>query len=80
MSIRDYDTVAQRLVEVVPEFSGAVEEHRSDNDEILPHVLYGDLTRFVVAAAERGTMSWSGAYWRFSRTNSHTVTRWCRTS
>jgi len=36
------------------EFSGAVEEHRSDNDEILPHVLYGDLTRFVVAAAEEG--------------------------
>jgi hypothetical protein len=75
VSARDYDTVAQRLVQVVPEFSGVVEEHRTDNDEILPHVLYGDLTRFVVAAAKGGTMSWSGEYWPFLRTNSQMVTR-----
>jgi hypothetical protein len=39
------------LVDAVPEFRDPLESHLQDNSgEVLPHVLFGDLTRFVLAA------------------------------
>ena len=46
-----YDSVHLRLVEAVPEFGPVLEEHLEDQDgEVLAHVLFGDFTRFVLAA------------------------------
>ena len=46
-----YDGIAQEVVAVVPEFAPVVDEHlRVFDGEILPHVLFGDFTRFVLAA------------------------------
>lgn len=42
----------ERLLRLAPELKGAYEEHLVDNDMLLPHVFMGDVTRFVVAAAE----------------------------
>jgi hypothetical protein len=43
--------VANELLGAVPELAPAYEQHLADNDgELLLHVLFGDLTRFVVAA------------------------------
>ncbi len=49
-----YSEVESALRAAVPEFASSIEEHLADNDELLPHVLFGDLTRFVVAAHQRG--------------------------
>jgi hypothetical protein len=38
----------------VPEFGSSIDEHIDDFDEVLPHILFGDFTRFVLAAHERG--------------------------
>ena len=43
-----------RLVERVPELQEACDEHLRDNAELLPHVLFGDVFRFVVAAEASG--------------------------
>jgi hypothetical protein len=44
-----YSTVDEALRAAVPEFGGAIDEHITDNDEeLLPHILFGDLTRFVL--------------------------------
>lgn len=40
----------ERLIHAVPELKGAYDEHLADNDMLLPHVLMGDVTRFIVAA------------------------------
>jgi hypothetical protein len=37
--------IHMRLVEAVPEFRHVLEAHLSDYEELLPHVLFGDLTR-----------------------------------
>jgi len=37
------------LVSRFPSLSGVLEEHVKDNDEILPHVFFGDLTRFTLS-------------------------------
>jgi hypothetical protein len=50
-----YDSVHVSLVEAVPEFAPVLAEHLEDQDgETLQHLLFGDLTRFVVDAYERG--------------------------
>jgi hypothetical protein len=36
----------------VPEFDAPIDEHVAGFDEMLPHVLFGDLARFVLAAHE----------------------------
>ena len=36
------------LLERVPELHPIYEEHIADYDEVLPHVLMGDVTRFVI--------------------------------
>jgi hypothetical protein len=49
-----YADVETELRSQVPEFAPVIDEHVADNDEVLPHVLFGDLTRFVLAARESG--------------------------
>ena len=49
-----YDRIADELAVAIPEFAGEIEEHRADQGEVLPHLLFGDLVRFVERAAERG--------------------------
>lgn len=44
----------RRLRAEVPQFSKAIDQHTADNDEILLHVLLGDLARTCVAAWESG--------------------------
>lgn len=39
------------LLERVPELRATYDEHLGDNDELLPHVFFGDVTRFAVAAS-----------------------------
>ena len=36
------------LVKAVPRLRALYEEHISWNDELLPHVLFGDITRFIM--------------------------------
>jgi hypothetical protein len=50
-----YADVASELIARVPAFEPVYREHLEDNDgELLPHVLFGDLSRFVVSADARG--------------------------
>jgi hypothetical protein len=42
----------QTLVERVPVFEGALREHLRDHDELLPHVLMGDITRAITDLQE----------------------------
>jgi len=49
-----YSDVEQVLREAVPEFGPVIDEHIAFNDELLPHVLFGDLTRFVLVAHDQG--------------------------
>jgi hypothetical protein len=41
--------LVDRVVAVVPGLLGLLGKHRADNDELLPHVFFGDVTRFVVS-------------------------------
>jgi hypothetical protein len=41
--------LVDRVVAVVPALSALLGKHRSDNSELLPHVFFGDVTRFVVS-------------------------------
>jgi hypothetical protein len=36
------------LVRAIPEFEPAVKDHLDFNEELLPHILFGDLTRWVI--------------------------------
>ena len=42
----------QKLLVVAPQFRPAYTGHLKNNDELLPHVFMGDVTREVVAACE----------------------------
>lgn len=44
------------LREAVPEFGSTIDDHVTFYGELLPHVLFGDLTRFVISAHERGDL------------------------
>lgn len=44
------DQFVARLRAEVPEFADQIEEHIADNDELLPHLLLGDLARACVTA------------------------------
>ena len=46
---------------VAPEFQTVYEEHMSDNDELLPHVLMGDFVRFLFDAYRKSMTSMSDA-------------------
>ncbi|WP_127932204.1 DUF7674 family protein [Nonomuraea polychroma] len=49
-----YEHIADRLVQEVPEFSSVLHGHITDYHEVLPHVLFGDLTGFVLHAHQQG--------------------------
>ncbi len=42
-----YENFFERLRSEVPSFSPIYEEHVKDNDELLPHVLMGELERYI---------------------------------
>ena len=53
-----YPNVVQALVDEVPGLRPLLREHLQDNDEVLAHVVFGDLTRFVQETAlQRGANS-----------------------
>jgi hypothetical protein len=41
--------LCERLAREFPGISVLLREHRSDHDGLLPHVFFGDLTRYVLA-------------------------------
>lgn len=43
-----YENFVQELLKAVPETRDIYQKHVDDNGETLPHVLLGDITRFVV--------------------------------
>lgn len=43
-----YESFEEKLVKDVPEFLEILKEHKKENGRILPHVLLGDFTRFVI--------------------------------
>ncbi len=45
-----YENIATQLVQRVPEFSGVYQEHLKECGQTLPHVLFGDLVEFTIAA------------------------------
>ncbi|WP_214415229.1 DUF7674 family protein [Sphaerisporangium fuscum] len=49
-----YERIADLLIAEVPEFAPVVQEHVACDDEVLQHVLFGDLTRFVLKAHQCG--------------------------
>ena len=54
MAALAYSGVTDALRESLPEFSDAIDEHVADYDEVLPHLLFGDLTLFVLKAQDDG--------------------------
>lgn len=48
-----YDNFVQQLLVAAPEILDIHQKHVKDNDEVLPHVLLGDVTRFVIEAHRR---------------------------
>jgi hypothetical protein len=43
----NYQSFSDQLRVAVPGFAGIFDEHVADNGEVLPHVLLGDLVRFL---------------------------------
>lgn len=41
----------ERLLAAVPDLRPVYDEHISDNDDLLPHVFFGDVTRFAIENA-----------------------------
>lgn len=50
-----YDNVVAELVTQVPELAPRLAEHQQDYDEILPHVFFGDVVRYVEAHCDELT-------------------------
>jgi hypothetical protein len=53
MTDLDYDSFPNRLRATVPGFDRVYDEHVADHGEVLPHVLLGDLVRFLLKELER---------------------------
>ena len=51
MSSSTHETILQ-LVAAFPELTPLYEEHRRDYGELLPHVFFGDLTRWILSLYE----------------------------
>lgn len=47
------ESFVQQLLRRVPELKKAYDEHMADPDGLLPHVLFGDVTRFAIAQADQ---------------------------
>lgn len=44
-------SLIDKLLATVPDLRPVYEEHMSDNDGLLPHVFFGDVTRFAIENA-----------------------------
>ena len=55
-----YADVAKVVLDEVAEFQPMYDEHVSDYGEVLPHVLFGDLSRFTISAHRRGDDALTG--------------------
>jgi hypothetical protein len=49
-----YDNIFNNVLEKVPSFAPIYDEHIKDNDELLHHVLMGDLTRYAIRLYREG--------------------------
>lgn len=50
-----YEQVVDQLRRAVPEFESHCRAHREEyQGQVFPHILFGDFTRFVLAAWDRG--------------------------
>ena len=49
-----YENFFEHLLSEVPDFLPVYKEHLKDNDELLHHVLMGDLTRYCIALYREG--------------------------
>ena len=49
-----YEMIVDDLVSELPEFESTIREQVQTYDDLLPHVLFGDFTRFVIAAWRSG--------------------------
>ena len=54
--LKPSDLVAE-LLEHVPELKCVYDEHINDYEELLPHVFFGDATRYVVQQAKDGFLA-----------------------
>src|SRR5262245_25552471 len=50
------DQLLDALVQVSPDIRALRAEHLRDNDELLPHILFGDLTRWLVEHVPQPTV------------------------
>jgi hypothetical protein len=50
-------SLIERLLAAVPELRPIYDEHVSDNDGLLPHVFFGDVTRFAIGNAGTPTIA-----------------------
>lgn len=60
-----YETIDRDLLAAVPEFGESLREHYREYDELLQHVLFGDLVRFVESAWRRGDQELVSSVLRF---------------
>jgi hypothetical protein len=49
-----YDNIFNNVLEKVPSFAPIYDEHIKDNDELLHHVLMGDITRYAIRLYREG--------------------------
>src|SRR5688572_17197555 len=47
VGVTTIDDLVRDLVDAAPELDAVLQEHLADNDELLPHVLFGDVTRWL---------------------------------
>ena len=80
MTALEYSEVANALRIALPEFAPAIDEHVAHNDEVLPHVLFGDLTRFVLEASRQRNDDLTRRALAFLDISHATATTLCRTS
>lgn len=52
----DYENFVQQLLSTVRETRGIYQKHLEDNDETLPHVLLGEITRFIIDSYRRANI------------------------
>jgi hypothetical protein len=77
------ETFVREIVERFPKLSPLLREHLHDNSgELLPHVFFGDLTRYAVAlltapTAESKQGASCASYSHFSKNHSHLAIQNC---
>ncbi len=57
----DEKTVFEELMKEVPDFKSVFDEHKDYYEELLPHVLMGDFTRFLIDSYRKGAGGEAGS-------------------